>query len=151
MSWAEIVRTSFLSKLPASVQTKFESAWHRLGLEDSQPLHPRSRSVRYPERSSTFRYPASASPVACLLEDVPGGPIGTIKNALLECMPSWGVFSTSNTGNSACKILCHRLLKQRHIAGMMLSCFRHLYRYKPVRMTITDGTEATSKKIKLAY
>lgn len=151
ISWADIARIPSMKKLPSTMQSKFEKSIASLrknGFTPSaRPPPGRPNPAGGDPRPST---PPQPVPTPVYFGGVPRGPIGSLKRSLQECLPSWAVLSISFIGNSACEILCHKPLEQRLIAAMKLIGFRHLATYDPMRLATSEGTDAVSKKIKLA-
>lgn len=153
LSWAEIARAPTANALPSGLQEKFVKSKATLAAKGFAPIAPRPRAP--PNAATTIgpslpSGPATPTPSPVYFGGVPRGPIGALKRALLECLPSWAVLSISFIGNSACEILCHRPLEQRLVAGMKLLGFRHLPSYNPLKAPTSDQRDATAKRIRVA-
>ena len=93
---------------------------------------------------------SNPSPVPIYFGNVPRGPIGTLRRALLQCLPNLSVLSISFVWNIATEILCDKDLTEKLIEGMNLLGYKHLQSFDPssTRSSITD--ESTTKKYKSA-
>lgn len=56
--------------------------------------------------------------------NIPRGPIGALKEALMKCLPKWAILGILFIGASVTEILCHSPNKDRLIATL------HFFRYK---------------------
>lgn len=84
------------------------------------------------ERRRGFASPrVQPTPKAIYSGEVPRGPIGALRRALLLSLPKWTILGISYISNTALEILCHTELVDRLIATMKLLTFRHMEKYDP--------------------
>ena len=132
ISWKDVA-TKGISSLPDSLKSQFNKAKQSL-------LKSNFQAKRFtPSHSNTPNTPKPI-PVPVYFANIPRGPIGALRRALLECLPKWSVLSVSFIGSGITEILCHKPLLDRLVAGMKLLHYKHLESYNPtvVRDHIPD-------------
>jgi len=134
-SWSDVARQG-LEKLPDNMKAKFHSSMKSLKLAGFEAQNE-YRTPRFDSAGDTAPKPV---PTAIYFANLPRGPIGALRRALLECLPKWSVLSISFIGRSITEILCHQDLTEQLISDMTLLGYKHLEYYSPVKVAshITD-------------
>lgn len=115
LSWAQIVAEPAMESIPE--QTKAKIAQTKKALIDAGFSRPQQKP--------------RPSLVTVYFRNVPRGPLGTLRKALLLSLCKWTVVGFSFIGNNILEVLCHRPLVNRLVSTMAVLRRHHLDSYGP--------------------
>lgn len=134
LNWETVVKSG-RKTLPQELQTRAQASMLSLNTSGFQ-------ARRFRQCPTATAHP---KPVAVYFANIPRGPIGALKKALLECLLKWAILGISFIGAEVTEILCHVALLDRLIATLQFFRYKHLPTYNPTKVA-TEGAPTDTQR-----